>query len=187
MVVVTYPVPHRFSLQTAFARIAMSTPIQRVARTVLLAIAILAACWCWADEIDQIVFLHLRLKDGVVTLLRSSVKPGRLKTPIASDKKGEIHLELTGTNGVPLWSEVMADPTVQRLEYEDPEHPGTMKIKEVKVAEAEFIVRVPFHKDGRQLNLHRLDKPANRAVAAAPGTKKKLLGTVTVPATGAEP
>jgi hypothetical protein len=165
----------------------MKAPIQRLTRTVLFAIAILTACWCWAEERDQILFLHLRLKDGVVTLVRSSVKPGRLKTPIASDRKGEIHLELTATNGLSLWSDVMADPTVQRLEYEDPEHPGALKLKEVKVTEAEFIVRVPFHKDAKQLELQRLDRPANRAEAGAPGTKKKLLGTVAIPATEGAP
>ena len=160
----------------------MKTPIHRIPRAVLLAIAILTTWGCLADETDHIVFLHLRLKDGVVTLVRSSVRPGQLKTPIASDKKGEIHLELTATNGVSLWSEVMGDPTVQRFEYEDPDNPGKLKVKEVKVTEAEFTVRVPFYKDAKELKLHRLDKPANLTEAKAPGATKKLLGTVAMPA-----
>src|SRR5262245_16354682 len=109
-------------------------------RAVLLAGAILAACWCQAEETDQILFLHLRLKEDAITLLSSSVQPGRLKTPFAPDKKGEIYLELISTNSTVLWSDVMADPTVQRLEFEDPDRPGTFKTQQITVAEAEFTV-----------------------------------------------
>lgn len=154
-------------------------------RTVLLAIAILTACWCRAGEKDQILFLHLKLKDDAITLVGSSVKPGRLKTPFAPDKKGQVHLELTSTNGTVLWSDVIADPTVQRLEYKDPDHPGALKTKQVKVAETEFTLRLPFHKDAKQLKLHSLEKPANRADAVK--RTKKLLGSVAIPPTEAAP
>jgi hypothetical protein len=130
---------------------------------------------------DQIVFLHLKLKDGAITLLRSSVMPGRLKLPIGSDRKGEIQLELTAMDGSSLWSEVMSDPTLQRFEYEDPAHPGTLKIKEIKVAEAEFTVRVPHHVDARQLKIHRLGTPATATEVRTVRTARKLLGTVAIP------
>jgi hypothetical protein len=159
----------------------MTTP--SFGRTWLIALLLLATGWSRAAAADQIMFLHLKLKDGAITLVSSAVKPGRLKTPLASDQKGTIHLELTATNGATLWSDVVADPTVRRLEYEDPENPGTLKIKEVKTAEAEFTVRIPNHPAAQKLRLQRLDKPLNRATAAAaPDATKKQLGTVALPA-----
>jgi hypothetical protein len=158
-----------------------------MARAALVAVTVLTACCCRGEEKDQILFLHLKLKDDAVTLVRSSVKPGRLKTPFAPDKKGDIHLELTTAEGLSLWSDVMADPTVQRVEYEDPENPGTLKVKEIRVTEVEFTVRVPFHKEGKQFRLHRLNKPASRADATAAGRVKKLLGAVAIPVSGVAP
>ena len=154
---------------------------------VLLVFAFLAACSGLAEEKDQILFLQLKLKDEAITLVRSSVRPGHLKTPIAPDKKGEIRLELTAADGSSLWHEVMADPTVRRIEYEDPDNPGSLKSKEVRVTEAEFTVRVPFVKAAKQLNLHRLEKPARRADAQTPRQAGKLLGVVALPPAGETP
>jgi hypothetical protein len=152
-----------------------------------IVIAILTACWSGAEEKDQILFLHLKLKGDALTLVKSSVSPGRLKTPIAPERKGEIYLELTAGGGLSLWSDVMVDPTLKRMEYEDPEHPGAWKVKEVRVTEVEFTVRVPFHSEAKQLKLYRLDKPASRTDAVAPGKVKKLLGALAVPGTGIAP
>jgi hypothetical protein len=165
----------------------MKLQTRGVTRTILFAIALFVAGWCRAEEEDQILFLHLKLKDDGLTLVNSSVKRGRLKTPLTADKKGEIHLELTAADGSPLWSDVLADPRVQRLEYEDPDKPGALKVKEVRVAEVEFTVRVPFHKEGKRIKLYRLDRLATRTEALAPGQTKKLLGAVAIPASGTEP
>ena len=152
-----------------------------LSRTLLLAGAILTACCCRAEEKEQILFLHLKLNDNTITLVSSSVRPGHLKTPLVPDKKGYVQLELTSTNGTVLWNDVIADPRVRRFEYNDPDHPGALKAKQVKVTETEFSLRVPFHKDAKQLKVHKLNKPANREEAALGGRAKKLLCSLTLP------
>jgi hypothetical protein len=165
----------------------MKPSILQFTRMFLLVVATLTANRCGAGEEDKILFFHLKLKDQVVTLVDSTVRPGRLKAVSVPEKRGIVYLELTSTNGTALWSDVMADPTVQRFEYEDPDQPGSIKAKEVITKETEFTVRVPFHKGAEQLKLFLLDKPANRVEAAVSRPARKALGTVGVPALEAKP
>jgi hypothetical protein len=160
----------------------MKTPIQQFTRLFLLAVALLTAIRCAAGEEDKILFFHLKLTDQIVTLVDSTVRPGRLKEVSVPEKRGTIYLELTSTNGTALWSDVMADPAIRRFEYEDPDQPGNIKAKEVITTVNEFTVRVPFHKGAQQLKLFLLDKPANRLEAAVSRPARKALGTVGVPA-----
>jgi len=153
----------------------------------LILMAVVTSSWCQASDKDQIVFLHLKLKGQEVTLVDSSVRPGRYKTVSTPDKKGVFYLELVSTNGTTIWSDVMADPAFRRHEYEDPDHPGSILVKEVALPEAEFTVRVPFHKTARKLKLFRLDKLSNRVEAALPGRRKQGLGSVAVPALEMKP
>ena len=157
------------------------------ARTVLVFMAILAACGSYAEGPEQILFLHLKLKDGVVTSLGTVVRPGRLKTPPASQRRGEVSLELVSTNGTLLWSNLVGDPGVQRYEYEDPAHPGTLKRLEVRRTEAEFSVRTPFHPEAAELRLYRLEKTAGGAGSAVRAQGKKPLGIIHLPATEDKP
>lgn len=127
---------------------------------------------------EQILFLHLKITNDVVSLVESTAVPGHLKIPIAAEKQGELCLELTSTNGVPIWTDVMPDPLVRRYEYEDPDHPGQLKVKEVKLDQAEFTIRVPGRKEAKRLNIYRLDQPAAKSAAAAANQTRTLLGTV---------
>jgi hypothetical protein len=45
-------------------------------------------------EPDQILFLHLRMKDGALTLVKSSTVPGVLKSRRSADKKAPLQLEV---------------------------------------------------------------------------------------------
>jgi hypothetical protein len=127
---------------------------------------------------EQILFLHLKITNDVVSLVESTAVPGHLKVPIAAEKQGELYLELTSTNNVPIWADVMSDPLVRRYEYEDPDHPGQLKVKEVKLDQAEFTIRVPGRKEAKQLNIYRLDQPAAKSAATASNRTRTLLGTV---------
>lgn len=158
----------------------MTLALRSVRWLVPLTIAILAACCFGAERMDRILFLHLRMQDGAVSLVRSSIRPGRLKTPIASDRQGVIQLQLTAEPGVVLWTEVMADPLCRRLEYVDPGSPGMLRTKWVQVTQAEFTVRLPFYPEGRQLTLHRLERPATRALAATAALPRTAIGTITL-------
>jgi hypothetical protein len=158
----------------------MKTPLPKPVRTALLAVAVFAGCLVCAGEPDQILFLHLKIQGDAITCLDSSVRPGRLKTPVATERKGSIYLELVSTNGAAVWSEVIADPAVRRLEYEDPAHPGTLKIKEVNLTETEFTVRVPFRRDETKLRVHRLEKPSSRSEVLARVGLSKPIATIAI-------
>jgi hypothetical protein len=127
---------------------------------------------------EQILFLHLKITNDVVSLVESTVVPGHLKVPIVSEKQGGLYLELTSTNSIPLWADVMADPRVRRYEYEDPDHPGQLKVKEVKLDQAEFTIRVPGRIEATHLNIYRLEQPAAKSAAAASSQTRTLLGRI---------
>src|SRR5262245_34470664 len=139
-------------------------------------------------EADQIIFLHLRMKDGTLTLVRSATVPGVLKSRRSADKKAPLQLEVETAKGASLWSETMSDPTVRRYEYEDPDNPGLIKSKVVQLNEVEFTVRVPFKKEARRLSFYRVSQPAakgNRLIA--PDVKsskpaKELIARIDLPA-----
>lgn len=156
-------------------------------RTLFCVLALFLGGRSNGEEIDQILFLHLKLKDDVVTLVNSSVQPGRLKRPPAPQKEGELQLELTAGRGKPLWVDSMGDPTVRRFEYQDPDRPGSMKVKTIRTSEAEFTIRVPFHRAAKQLEVYRVDRAARRTDKRVPEDQRKHLGTVLIPALGVVP
>jgi hypothetical protein len=126
----------------------------------------------WAQKSgDKILFLHLKIKDGAMTLVQASSRPGTLKTP--PREHGDIQVEMVSTEGEALWSTLIEDPLLQRYEYEDPDHPGQLKRIERRLQETEFMLRVPFHSKGKQVILSR--KPvAGGPAAQAP---KQIMGT----------
>jgi hypothetical protein len=159
--------------------------VSRTASRVLFAFALLTAGWCWAGDQDQILFVHLRLNNSSARLVECAVKSGRLKPPAPSERKGTIYLQLLSTNGLALWSEVLNDPCVRRVESHDPSHPEGWKTEQIKTAEADFVVRIPFFKEAAQIKIERLDKPARAPEAASLTTGKQLLGYLTLQTTAA--
>lgn len=127
---------------------------------------------------EQILFLHLQITNGVVRLVESKVVPGHLKPAVTAEKPGDLYLELNSTNRLPVWNDVVPDPLIRRYEYEDPDHPGQLKVKEVKLDQAEFTARVPGRADASRLNIYRLEQPATRSAAMASSQKRTLLGTI---------
>jgi len=125
---------------------------------------------------EQILFLHLKITNNVISLMESTAATGHLKPTITAEKQGDLYLELTSTNSLPTWTDVVSDPLVRRYEYEDPDRPGQLKVKEVKVDQAEFTIRVPGRNGARQLNIYRLDQPAAGSAAAALNQTRTLLG-----------
>lgn len=128
---------------------------------------------------EKILFLHLKITNNVISVVESTAVPGHLKVPIAAEKQGDLYFELTSTNSsVPIWTDVMSDPLLHRYEYEDPDHPGQLLVKEVKLDQAEFTIRVPGRKEAKQLNIYRLDQPAAKSAATALAGTRTLLGTI---------
>ena len=127
-----------------------------------------------AKETDKILFLHLRMKDGVITLAKSATVPGTLKPQRRSEKPGAFQFEIETAAGVSLWNGAMDDPSIRRYEYEDPENPGAIKTKVVRFAEVEFVVRVPVLKDAHQFSIYRLEATPAKAPGAPAAEQVKM-------------
>ena len=118
-----------------------------------------------AAKDNKILFLHLRMKDGAITLVKSASVSGTLKPQRRAENPGTIQFDVETAAGVSLWSGAMDDPSVRRYEYEDPEKPGAIKTKVVQLAEVEFVVRVPVLKGAHHFSLYRLEAPPAKAPA----------------------
>ena len=147
-------------------------------RFVLLLSPSLAPCTVAAQpkEENVIVFLHLRMKDGQVTLVKSSTAPGVLKTPSEQPARA-IQFTIENAAGAAVWTSTMDDPAVRRLEYTDPDAPGVIKSRIVQLDDVEFTIRVPQRKDGVKLAFYR---GAGSPFAKQGAAEKKLIGTITL-------
>ncbi len=137
----------------------------------LLAVAVLAVIpsgRAAEGTTPQILFVQLRLKDGAFSLVSATNVPGALKTRRGAPAEQDFQLVLEDSEGRELWTDGLADPAVRRLEYEDPAQPGVIKVKEERLSETEFTVRVPSRTGRRHLAIYR--RPAAPA-DAAPGRK----------------
>ena len=131
------------------------------------------------QEQEKILFLHLRIKGEVVTLLKCSTRPGVLKKP--HHQKGELTLDLISADGAALWTTVMEDPRIQRFEYEDPDNPGQLKTKVVQLPETEFMVRVPYKKAAKRLVIFRHEPVSGDAPGKAAKVARRDLGNFDLP------
>lgn len=157
-------------------RLAFATPPWLVGRRLgLLFGLVLCLSLRAADEDEKFLFLTLRCKDGVITVVKSTVISGALKSQRDSAKPDALHITLERTAGESAWSVAIDDPSVRRYEYEDPQQPGVIRSKEVKVNDIEFIVRAPLVAGVRHLAVYRREPPAPGAKAPAAPAKKLLV------------
>jgi hypothetical protein len=151
---------------------------------------LLAACGTnlvYAQESSpQICFLHLKLVSNQVSLVSASISPGTLKR--FSEHRPALDLEVATSAGQVLWTNNVADPSIRRLEYEDPDHPREIISKEVQLTNTEFTVRVPLFRDAHHVNFYLSQPPAGTnaaeaspAVANVSAPQRKVLGTVMLP------
>ena len=133
-----------------------------------------------ASDTNQFLFLTLRLKGGVVTLEKAQIVKGTLKPQLNSTEEKPLLITLEQTKGIAEWSLTMDDPSIQRLEYEDPEHPGTLKTKLETVDDIEFIVRTPLITGVRHLAIERKATQTQRPAGSA-GVTNSLLARIELP------
>jgi hypothetical protein len=134
----------------------------------------------------QIVFLKFKMKNDTLALVQSAIRPGVLKQKRGGESRGEISYEVRSASGKLLWRGAIADPLLQRFEHEDPANPGRIKIKSVKLNEAEFTLRVPFQPEAHRIEFYR------QRVAEAEQSRQKAsrhvpLGSIILQLKGGEP
>lgn len=106
-----------------------------------------------APTVSQIVFLQLQFDQSGVTLASSRTVEGKLKQLRAPENR-EISYDVTNNSGV-IFTGALDDPLVKRLEYEDPDNPGQLKMKVVEVTEATVYLRIPYAENLREVTFYR--------------------------------
>jgi hypothetical protein len=123
-----------------------------------------------------ITFLHLRATADGFELVEAKTVDGSLRVRRYDSAKTGLHVEVRSADDRVLFRDVHPDPTVTRLEYEDPEHPGKIRAKEI--TNQEFTIRVPYFADARIVHFYR------RLEGRVSGSNRPLLihqGQVTLP------
>jgi hypothetical protein len=151
-------------------------------KSIIISIAILGLTFSRADLVhaqNQILFLRLRIQNDSITMVRSNVRPGVLKQAMDFSKNGEIEYQCQSAAGLLLLSSVINDPSVRRYEFEDPEQPGALRMKEVKLKDVEFTLRIPFREDIRRVEFFRVEPPgASNLMRKAART---FIGAIEIP------
>jgi hypothetical protein len=137
--------------------------------------SLLPFCLSGQDNTNQFLFLRMRLKGQEISLVESSVVKGVLKPQRDSEQTERLVVALESDSEETQWSLTIADPGVRRLEYEDPEKPGTIRSKLVRIEDVEIVVRAPQLPGVRKVAVYRKEN-GNQL-----GKGKKLLARVTLP------
>jgi len=93
---------------------------------------------------SKIIFLQLRMKDDIITLVNMTIRPGYLKPQGTAGARGDILYDVTNMSGGSLWQGVSDNPSHRRLEYEDPDHPGKILSKVIDQNDVRFTIRIPY-------------------------------------------
>jgi hypothetical protein len=133
-----------------------------------------------SNSAPQILFLHLRLTNQVVSLVGSATRPGVLK-PAREAATDDLHYELFSASGESLWKAGLADPTVRSLEYEDPPGSGNLKRKTVVLKVAEFTLRVPALPEGKRVDFYKLESSGIPDASGQRATSRRSLGSLPLP------
>lgn len=154
-----------------------------LAALALLALAPLRDGYAEPDS-PQIVFLHLRATETGFELLDAQSAPGLLRVPHYESKLAGLHFEVRGRAQQVLFQDVCPEPTIRRLEYEDPDRPGHILTKQVAASNTEFTIRVPYFADAQTIRFYRHSTVA--AGVSQPDSTPQLIaaGEVTLSAAG---
>ena len=104
---------------------------------------------------DSIVFLHLRLKNDTITLIKSTIRPGVLKQPRMGNDPTGIVFEVMSQRDSLLFKNNLKDPSILHVEYEDPNDPTRLLSKKILKNDVEFTVRIPYKKEMHRVYFYR--------------------------------
>jgi hypothetical protein len=105
---------------------------------------------------DKIMFLRLRLKNDMVSLISKTIRQGKLKSHRLEKTQNGIRYTITSSTGESLATGFIEDPSVRRYEYEDPAQAGHIKTKLVTSTDVEFTLRIPVRTGMQVITFDRL-------------------------------
>jgi len=149
----------------------------RVLSLAILSLFLLSLYALAAAEKNQskILFLHLKFKDNTITLVKTTIRPGVVKPMLPPKDSDFLYYEVSSSSGVLLWKGGIKDPSFVRYEYEDPDQPGKLKVKEIKLEEAEFTLRIPYNPEFQLIEFYK-SVPSNDNKKQS--AERKSLGTI---------
>jgi hypothetical protein len=154
-------------------KIIMRSSLNVIMPRALLVAAVMACCGQQhAAAQEKILFLHLRMHNDSISLTRSTLQPGVVKQAREAQPSSALAYELRSTAGELLGSGSLRDPSIRRLEYEDPLHPGRLIVRIDTLADVEFTLRLPFRKNIQLITFYR-----NR-FDETPAQLQKVAGTL---------
>lgn len=133
-----------------------------------------------ANTSTGMLFLHLRISDQAISVVKIDSVKGDLKRSKTVAAQDGLHFELVSTNGHVLWAGRIADPRARRIEYEEPEGSGKIVQKTIETTEAEFVIRVPRHPASQKVEFYSHSSSAKTSDKATKG--RTLIGSVALPA-----
>lgn len=126
---------------------------------------------------SEIIFLQLHIDKDSISLIKSVVVPGAIKQPRVGSISKDIYYEVESKTGSVITSGTVDNPLIRRVEYEDPDNPGTLKTKVIELSEADFVLRLNYSDDIEAVSFYKLTSNRND-----PGEKpsRELLSRVPV-------
>lgn len=105
-----------------------------------------------SSQPDRIGFVRMMVTENSVTLLETTVRPGRLKAE-RSQAKGELAFDVLASDERVMWTGTLDDPLVVRQEYVDED--GQLRVRVIEQEEAEVIIRIPVSEARHTIRLFR--------------------------------
>lgn len=126
----------------------------------------------------KILFLQLRMQGDTIRLVGSNITPGVVKRARGSGPNAAIQYKVYSATGLLLWEGAMDDPSIRRYEFENPEKPGQLVAKLVKLQDVEFTLRIPLKEGVRYVQFYRTE--STRSTVGKQGNVKKPISIIEV-------
>lgn len=123
------------------------------------------------SSIERITFLHLKISGDQVTLIRASIREGKLKKQPQNAGRGAIRFDVQTSDGKVLQTGSIPDPNLRRLEAGSTN--GALTSVAAPVTDA--TLRLPYQANARKLRLYKV--PEGSARSSSP----KELGSIDLP------
>jgi hypothetical protein len=107
----------------------------------------------------KILFLRLHMQNDSISLVRSSIRSGVLKNMKSSAKASGIEYQCRSSAGQLVLDGVIDDPSFRRYEFDEPLQPGKLKVKQVKLKDVLFTLRIPLKEGMHHLEFFRVSLP----------------------------
>ncbi|HJW31321.1 MAG TPA: hypothetical protein VJ508_18965 [Saprospiraceae bacterium] len=112
------------------------------------------------NDSDKMIFLRLRLKNDVISLIGKTIRHGKFKQSRLERTRDGIRYTITSSTGESLATGFIEDPSLRRYEYEDSTQAGHIKTKVVEVPDVEFTLRIPVRTGMQSITFDRLKSRA---------------------------